>query len=249
MSTSSGEHTLATPVAALLLQGRDALAVLHAISTNELLSLGVGESRETLFCDFRGRLLHRALVVREGEDAVRLLTDSPPAALAAFVDAKIFREDARFAPGDAGVPPALRALAARTFGEGERARIEAGLARFGHELAEDFNPYEAGLGGAVHLAKGCYTGQEALQRLITYDSVRRERVRFSGSGAPPAPQEIRTGDDAAGRLTSVALTDNGWIALAIVKLAALDSGAPLTLADGTKLGAAHRFPATPPLGR
>jgi len=240
--------TAAEPrVRALRFEGRDVLDVLHRISSNDLAGLPPEGSRVTLFCDFRGRLLHRAVVVRAADGAVWLLSDSPGEALAAFVDARVFREDVRRAAGPLEVPAAMRALAEAAFGADERARIEAGLPRFGHEVSEAFNAYEAGLAGEVHLAKGCYTGQEALQRLVTYDSVRRERVRFSGAGDPPAPQDVLAGGETVGRLTSATASGGGWIALAIVRVAAIEAGLPLTLADGTALAAPHRFPPAHPL--
>jgi folate-binding protein YgfZ len=248
MSTAPDGPALESRVQSLLLHGRDALDVLNRVTTNELLTLAVGETRETLFCDFRGRLLHRALVHREREDRTRVLSDSPSEALAAFIDSKVFREDVRIEPG-APPPPQLVAIAAAAFGADERVRIEAGLPAYAREVAEAFNPFEAGLAGDVHLAKGCYTGQEALQRLVTYDSVRRERVRFSGSGAPPQPQDVLAGGEVAGTLTSATAGEGGWLALAIVRIAALEAGLPLSLRDGTPLGAPHRYPKVTPLGR
>lgn len=42
-------------------------------------------------------------------------------------------------------------------------RFEAAMPLYGHELAEDLNPYEAGVGWAVKLSKGEFVGREALQ--------------------------------------------------------------------------------------
>src|SRR5690348_7302978 len=67
---------------ALRLDGRDALDLLHRISTNALLDLPPGSARGTLFCDFRGRLLQRAVVART-------------APLAGLLDRNLFREDVR----------------------------------------------------------------------------------------------------------------------------------------------------------
>src|SRR4030095_11130337 len=80
----------------LRLEGRDALTVLHAISTNALADLQPGGARATLFCDFRGRLQHRAVVAMTSDRAVWLLRDDASAGpLAAFIDRHVFREDLR----------------------------------------------------------------------------------------------------------------------------------------------------------
>ncbi len=250
MDSRSAPATLPAHVHVLRLVGRDVLDVLHRVSTNDLASLPPGGARVTLFCDYRGRLFHRAVVWRDPAGGAWLLSDSPAGALAAFLDARVFREDVRVAPSPAELPDALAPLAIAAFGADERARIEAGLPGFGREIDEAFNAYEAGLAGEVHLAKGCYPGQEALQRLVTYDSVRRERVRVAGPGAPPAvPQDVLAAGAPAGRLTSAIDAGGGWAGLAIVRVAALDAGTALALADGTALGPPHRFPAVPPTGR
>jgi hypothetical protein len=103
----------------LRLEGRDALALLHRISTQSLLELAPGEARATLFCDHRGRLLHRAWVAVTGDRAVWLLRDDAPAIpLADFLERFVFREDVRIGvprenwsvrqvPGDVGLSPGL----------------------------------------------------------------------------------------------------------------------------------------------
>lgn len=235
-------------LSALRFEGRDVLDVLHRVSSNDLASLPPGEARATLFCDFRGRLSHRALVVHEPDGAVTLVSDSPGDALAAFVDARVFREDVRLAAAPASVPERLAALAADAFGANEEDRIARALPRFAHEVREDFNPYEAGRACEVHLAKGCYTGQEALQRLVTYDSVRRALVRVAGEGAAPPPQDVLAAGEVAGALTSALATEGAWRGLAIVRVAALDAGAPLALADGSALRITGRVPPGSPAG-
>ncbi|GAC1357421.1 MAG: glycine cleavage system aminomethyltransferase GcvT [Herpetosiphon sp.] len=44
-------------------------------------------------------------------------------------------------------------------------RFEPKLALYGHEIGEEINPYEAGLGWVVKLDKGPFIGREALQRI------------------------------------------------------------------------------------
>lgn len=80
----------------LRLEGRDALALLHRISTQSLLELAPGEARATLFCDYRGRLLHRAWVAVTGDRTIWLLRDDAPTIpLADFLERFVFREDVR----------------------------------------------------------------------------------------------------------------------------------------------------------
>jgi folate-binding protein YgfZ len=85
-----------TPTTALRLTGRDALALLHRIGTQKLDDITSGQARATLFCDFRGRLLHRAAAGMTSDGAVWLLRDDAPGEeLAAFLDRHVFRDDVR----------------------------------------------------------------------------------------------------------------------------------------------------------
>ncbi|HTR97680.1 MAG TPA: hypothetical protein VMH61_07230 [Candidatus Acidoferrales bacterium] len=260
---------------ALRLTGAESLAVLNRVTTQRLDDLAPGEARTTLWCDFRGRLQHRALVARGSDGAVWLLReDAPGAELAAQVDRAVFREDVRIEDRSAGLPvalvladhattridetPVLIALEGglaiavgdaigRAASASEADRIRRGRARHGAEVVLDYTPYEANLGAHVHLAKGCYTGQEALQRLVTYASVRRRLVRFDGAGEAPAPGELLADGAGAGRLTSVATAPDGWTALAVVRIAALQSGAALALESGRQLAPPHEFPIAQPV--
>ncbi len=86
------------------LPGCDALSVLHRVTTQKLDDLAPGHARMTLFCDFRGRLLHRAAVTVTSDGTVWLLRDDAPAPeLAAFVDRCVFREDVRIEPTAGGL--------------------------------------------------------------------------------------------------------------------------------------------------
>jgi len=267
----------------LRLEGRDTLDLLHRISTRQLLDLAPGQCRAAPFCDFRGRLLHRAVVAAPGDGALWLLRDDAPGAdLAAFVDGHVFREDVRIedlgarwsacaatgggalAEGELesreGVPMRLQlapdwALALVPAGApcaagDERARIRAGRPRHGHEIHPDFTPFEVGLAHEVHLGKGCYPGQEALMRLVTYRSVRRRLVRLEGGGpSPVAPGEVRAEGTVAGRLTSVAEDGaGGWLALAVLRHEACVPGARLEIEGSRAVLAPEPFDLTQPLG-
>jgi folate-binding protein YgfZ len=260
---------------ALRLTGRDALPLLHRITTHALDDLRPGDARATLWCDFRGRLLHRVVVAVAADGAVWLLRhDAPGESLAQALERSIFREDVavedRSAPlavtleagppgtvgvlEEAGGVPRVVATGDGTrlvLGEGgvplpEPERIARRIPRHGHEIAEAFHPFEVGLAHEVHLAKGCFPGQEALQRLVTHDSVRRRlaHVRFAGA-SPATPSDVRAGGERVGVLTS-AVDGEG---LAVVRHEALDGGAPLVLADGRALEVVAAPEPSRPLGR
>ncbi len=273
----------------LRLAGRDALGLLHRLSTASLADLAPGQARATLFCDFRGRLLHRAVAAVTGDSAVWLLRDDAPAGeLAAYLDRHVFREDVRLAdlsagrtvrrvPAGGGTPApgalmerdgaplaaaaepgfVLEVRAGAAHGDAfppagplaEARRIRAGLSRHGHEIAGDFNPFEVGLAREVHLAKGCYTGQEALMRLVTYRSVRRRLVLLEGEGAPPAvPADVTRAGASAGRATSAAPGDPGWVALAVLAHEACEPGTALAVAGAGAVAAIRPFPVERPPG-
>ncbi len=131
----------------------------------------------------------------------------------------------------------------------ERARIESGIATHGHEIVEDFTPFEVNLADAMHLDKGCFTGQETLQRLVTHDSVRRRLYAVRGDGpAPAVPAEVSRAGEASGRLTSAVAGDHGWIGLAVLARQPGEAGG-LTLPDGRALAEVRAIPFARPLGR
>ena len=271
----------------LRLEGRDALTLLHRISTQSLLDLRPGQACATLFCDPRGRLLHRVCVAVTADHAVWLLRDDAPTLpLADFIERFIFREDVRAGvprqdlsvravSGNLGLEPgavrerdglphevqtrpdwALVLAPPGTSPPGaatEHARILAGLPRHGHEIAESFTPFEVGLAQEVHLRKGCFTGQEALLRMITYKSVRRRLVRVGGEGPPPAvPRDVRLTGEVVGWITSVAPESDpkrgpGWTGLAVMRSAACDPKAEL-LGEARPVTIAQVFETLPPLG-
>ncbi|TMQ70419.1 MAG: hypothetical protein E6K80_08570 [Candidatus Eisenbacteria bacterium] len=260
---------------ALHLSGRDALPLLQKISTNALLDLPSGGARATLFCDFRGRLQHRALVYLARNRTVWLLRDDAPGAeLAAFLDRHVFREDVTIqdlsssllVSRDPRLPdtseedgtPRRVVCGADRFAVGvsappsdERERILAGRPAHGHEIVEAYNPFEVGLGDEVHLDKGCYTGQEALQRLITYHSVRRRPARVEGRGpAPATPAALEWEGERGGAVTSaIADSETRWIGLAVVRSERLGARAIPTLSGVPLASSPVALEAPRPLGR
>ncbi|MCX6015721.1 MAG: glycine cleavage system aminomethyltransferase GcvT [Chloroflexales bacterium] len=79
---------------------------------------------------------------------------------------------------------ALLAAGATPCGLGARdsLRFEPCLALYGHELADDINPYEARLGWAVKLSKGAFVGSAALNNLKSNYTRRLVAFEVTGKG-------------------------------------------------------------------
>ena len=87
-------------------------------------------------------------------------------------------------------------------------RIEAASPRWGAELTETTIPLEAGLGArAISQAKGCYTGQEVIVRILHRGHVNwlLRQVLLGDAPAPAAETALVTGEGKKiGRITSAA---------------------------------------------
>jgi folate-binding protein YgfZ len=89
----------------------------------------------------------------------------------------------------------------------EMARVEAGIPRFGADMDETNFPQECGIEArAVSYTKGCYIGQEVLNRLHTLGHVNRElrALRFVGPVAnlPARGDKLFRGGQEVGYITS-----------------------------------------------
>ncbi len=117
----------------------------------------------------------------------------------------------------------------------ETLRIEAGIPRYGADFGEDTLPLEAGLLNALSFTKGCYVGQEIVERARSRGHVNWKLVGLIVEGAPPAPGEkLLWEGKAAGEVTSscVSPTLSKTLALAYVRREASPPGTRLALASG-----------------
>jgi folate-binding protein YgfZ len=113
----------------------------------------------------------------------------------------------------------------------EKERIESLTPSYPNEINSSVLPMECGLDHLAHENKGCYPGQEVIEKIRSYGRSPRQLVKIRGSGAlPQLPTTIQmcsaNGQEQitdAGILTSVIATeDNNWVGLAIIKRARLD---------------------------
>jgi aminomethyltransferase len=84
-------------------------------------------------------------------------------------------------------------------------RVESGVPALGAELDEEVFPAEARLERAISTRKGCYTGQEIVERIRSRGQVNYQLVGLCFAGKPPAPgSELRSAEGKrVGEVTSV----------------------------------------------
>jgi len=123
-----------------------------------------------------------------------------------LISPAMFGIDVQVAAADAAATQVKLASAGATvLGDLDALRIEDGWPRWGVDLDATVLPMEAGLEPiAISYTKGCYTGQEVIQRVKTYSEAPRALVSLSiESDAEPSPGLTLTADGAeVGRVTS-----------------------------------------------
>lgn len=131
----------------------------------------------------------------------------------------------------------------------EALRIEAGRPRWAREVDERTIPHELDwLRTAVHLAKGCYPGQETIARTLNLGRPPRRLtiLQLDGlTGRLPAPGAVvRLGERAVGSVTSVARHHElGPMALALLRRSApVDAALTVDAAEEAGPGSAGAGP-------
>jgi folate-binding protein YgfZ len=111
----------------------------------------------------------------------------------------------------------------------EMFRLAAGIPRYGQDISERYLPQETDQEQALNFKKGCYIGQEIVERIHSRALLHRKLTGFVVDGPPPAPgAKIQQDAKEVGEVTS-ALTvpgSNGdrTLALGYVRTEALAAG-------------------------
>ena len=119
-------------------------------------------------------------------------------------------------------------------------RLELGVPWFGYDFGEKQIPHEAGLENShISYTKGCYTGQEIVERVRSRGHVNRRRVGllFSGDAVPEAGAALTLEGKEAGNVTRAARI---WyparvIGMGYVRKEAEAPGTALQWAGGTAM--------------
>lgn len=116
----------------------------------------------------------------------------------------------------------------------EALRVKAGTPKFGVDIRDKDLPQETNQTQALHFNKGCYLGQEIVERIRSRGQVHRLFFKLTLEGAVPEalPAAIESEGKAVGEITSVAPVDGKLLALGYVRREFVELKKPLTYAGG-----------------
>ncbi len=189
----------------VIVEGPDAQTYLHSQLSQDLNGIEMGERRWTFALEPTGKVESLARLTRVADELFELDTDEGfGEALLARINRFKIRVAAETRLGDRRGAPA-----------DEAARVEMGWPRLGSEIIPG-QTIPAGTGVtslAVSFTKGCYPGQELVERMDSRaaEAPRSLRRLVVDAGASPGDPVLQDGDE-VGVLTSVAGTRAlGWV--------------------------------------
>jgi aminomethyltransferase len=172
-------------LALLGLQGPASEGVLQPLIEGDLGSLAYYHAREDLLKLRTPKPVYLARTGYTGEDGFELMLD---ASVASEIWDRLVADE-RVQPAGLGARDTLR--------------LEAGMALYGHELAEGVTPFEAGLGRSVRLDKGAFQGRDALVRLSARPPDRRlVGLGFEPGAVPRAGCQVNAAGAEVGEIAS-----------------------------------------------
>jgi len=193
------------PYDSIVVSGADAQTYLHSQLSQDLRGLAVGAESWSFVLEPTGRVVALVLVRRTGEESFELRVDRGwGEALATRLNRFRIRVKADIAPGEgsAGDPAAYLVE-----------RVRAGWPAMGAEITEATIPAELGnvVPQAVSFSKGCYPGQELVERMDSRSAQAPRRL---------ALVRLAVGavlDGSIGEVTSSIPDGDGVLALALVR--------------------------------
>jgi aminomethyltransferase len=103
--------------------------------------------------------------------------------------------------------------------DAEAGRITHFKPRYGHDITGRSLPQETQQTRAVHFQKGCYLGQEIVERVRSRGHVNRLLMGFTGESehAPAPGAKVAYGGKEDGEVTSAVSVDGKFYGLAVVR--------------------------------
>jgi folate-binding protein YgfZ len=164
-----------------------------------------------------------------------------PVMLTRMANDKLLAYEIWCAPENTGqIWDALRTAGAKPVGLDalERFRVAAGVPRYGQDIRERDLPQETGQQQALNFNKGCYIGQEIVERIRSRGQVHRLFTGLAIDGGPPSPgAKIAFDGKEAGEITSAVRVPSGdgerTLALGFVRREAAKPGTAV-MVDGVE---------------
>ncbi len=218
------------------LTGEDRARLLHAMTTNHIQQLTPGTGCYAFFLTAQGRILSDANILCRPDHFLLDLEPETREKIYQHLDHYIIADDVTLedvteqnatiaveGPKSqdvlhaAGAPTAVAADA-----EAFRVvRLEQGRARYGEDLSERFLAQEANQKHALHFSKGCYLGQEIVERVRSRGQIHRMLMplQLDTKEAPPAGTKLQAGETNVAEITSAAFSPalDKVVALAYVR--------------------------------
>jgi folate-binding protein YgfZ len=117
-------------------------------------------------------------------------------------------------------------------------RIALGVPRYGQDIRERDLPQETEQQRALNFSKGCYVGQEIVERIRSRGNVHRKFAGFRVEGPPPAlGAKIQLQDKDVGEITSAAVipaaSGDQTVALGYIRREASSAGKEACVGDSS----------------
>jgi len=203
---------------ALALEGPQSHRVLETLLRREL---SLGQEYEHIASNYAGAPARIVRATGTGEEGYELWLDTKAAV-------GVWRALCGPPPRGELLPCGVAAL--------ESLRIEAGIPRYGPDMGEDTIPLEAGLLNALSFNKGCYIGQEIVERTRSRGHVnwKLAGLIIEAPAAPASGERLVSGGKEIGEITSACISPTlaKTIALAYLRREVSEPGTKLALASG-----------------
>jgi folate-binding protein YgfZ len=116
----------------------------------------------------------------------------------------------------------------------EALRVLEGVPLYGIDLNDRDLPQETAQTRALNFSKGCYLGQEIVERIRSRGKVNRQFRQFTLHGTPAQlPADLRSDEQSVGRITSMAsLPSAGLLGLGFARLEVVERNSEITYDGG-----------------
>jgi folate-binding protein YgfZ len=187
---------------ALKITGIDAMDFLHRLTSQHIKKMGDGEIQPGALLQPSSMILNLFFIERKSNGEFILHTEAlKMESLKANLEKLHFAEDLVFEEG-----PSTLVQNSKTLNEVER--VENELVKEGVDFTEKNLIQELPLNSFVHRDKGCYPGQETVERVFTYGKMAKKLViiELGEENQLKAGDSVSKNGEAVGKITSVGLT-------------------------------------------